>query len=282
MGLSWPHVLGDAFSALYFITLWSKIMAGHVPPKSLHVPNPARPDLPPSLSQSPISVKKAINVGEHWLAANPRNVETHSFCLTAKQLDHLVTTTATTTAAAASYFEILSAIVWKSLCHIRGDISGLNAVTICTNGSKRREGEFPINGLVFSRVEADFAVEKSDVSELATLIAEKKMAENQLMEKLVEEDEGKEDFVVYGANLTFVDLEEARLYDVKLNGRKPVLANCTFHGVGDEGVVLVLPAPEEDDNKEDGGGRGRMITVALPQKELEQLKNKLQREWGIV
>ncbi|KAF7830022.1 protein ECERIFERUM 2 [Senna tora] len=284
VGLSWAHVLGDAFSALNFISHWSKIIAGHVPPKSLHVPPSSKPDLPPSLSdqsQNPISVKKAINVGEHWLAANHRNVETHSFRLAAKQLHHLVTTTISTDAA--SYFEILCAIVWKSLNRIRGNFCALNAVTICTtNGSNRREDEFPINGLEFSKVEADFAVAQSDVSALAMLIAEKKIVENQVMEKLVEEDEGKEDFLVYGANLTFVDLEEAGFYDVELNGRKPVMANCTFHGVGDEGVVVVLPAPEEDDDGGDGGGNGRMMTVVLPHNELEQLKIELQREWGIV
>lgn len=282
MGLSWAHVLGDAFSALNFITLWSKLMAGHVPPNSLHVPNPCKSDLPSSvLSEKPVSAKKAISVGEHWLATNHRNVQTHSFRLTPKQLDQITTSSSTTNSA--SYFEILSAVVWKSLCRVRGDeLSGLSAVTICTNGCKLREDEFPSNGLVFSKVEADFAIGKSDVSELATLIAERKIVENRAMERLVEGNEDKEDFVVYGANLTFVDLEEAEFYEVKLNGRKPVFANCAFHGVGDEGVVLVLPAPEEDDDGEDGGRSGRTITVTLPQNELEQLKHELEREWGNV
>ncbi|KAK4276899.1 hypothetical protein QN277_014995 [Acacia crassicarpa] len=280
VGLNWPHVLGDAFSALNFIHLWSRISAGHVPPRSLHVPTPSKPELPPSSSDKPISVKRSVDVGDRWLVADHENVETHCFRLTPKQLDHLVTTI--TTSAPTSYFVILSAIVWKSLSHIRGNASGLNAVTICTNGSKRKEDELPINGLVFSKVEADFAVEKSDVSELAMLIGEKKMTENDILEKMVEEDEGKGDFVVYGANLTFVDLEGAEFYDVKLNGRKPILANCTFHGVGGEGVVSVLPAPEGDDGAEDGGCNGRILTVVLPPKELEQLKNKLEREWGIV
>lgn len=287
VGLSWAHVLGDAFSAVDFITLWSKIIAGHVPPKSLHVPthHSSKPHhqhhhLPPSHSENPISVKKTINVGEHWLAATQKNVETYSFCVTAKQLQHLVTTTSIINTD-ASYFELLSAIVWKSLCLARGDDLGINAVTICTSESRRGEDEIPVNGLVFSKVEAEFAVvARSDVTELAKLIAEKKMVENEAMEKLAEEDEGKEDFIVYGASLTFVDLEKARVYDVKLNGRKPVLANCTFHGVGDEGVVVVLPAPEEDGG--DGDGNGRMITVTMPRKELQHLKNELQTEWGIV
>lgn len=91
----------------------------------------------------------------------------------------------------------------------------------------------------------------------------------------MEESEGKEDFIVYGANLTFVDLEEANniIYGVKLNGQKPIMANCVIHGVGDQGVVLVLPALEDSS--------GRMITISLPEKELEQLKDKMGGEWGI-
>ncbi|KAI9125947.1 hypothetical protein K1719_003365 [Acacia pycnantha] len=230
----------------------SGISVGHVPPRSLHVPTPSKLELPPSFSDKLISVKRFVDVGDRWLVAFHGNVKTHCFRLTPKQLDHLVTTIITS--APTSYFVILSAIVWKCLSHIRGNASGLNAVTICINGSKRKEDELPINGLVFSKVEADFAVEKSDVSELATLIGEKKVMENDILEKMVEEDEGEGDFVVYGANLTFVDLEGAEFYDVKLNGQKTILVNCTFHGVADEGVVSVLLALEGDDDAEDGDG----------------------------
>lgn len=207
------------------------------------------------------------------------SVQTHSFLLTSKQLNHLVTQKITTSSP-TSYFAILSAIVWKCLCDISGNASGLNSVTICTNGFERKghDDELPMNGLVFSKVEADFEVEKSDVAELAVLIGEKRLVENDVLEEVGEACEGKGDYVVYGAKLTFVDLEGADFYDVKLNGQKPILANCTFHGVGGNGVVSVLPAPVDGDD----GGDGRIINVALPPKELEGLKNKLEREWDIV
>ena len=287
MGLSWAHVLGDAFSAFNFITKWSEILAGHVPPKSLHMPNLIEPEFRPYsvVSENPISIKRARIVGEYWLATYDSDVATHSFHVTSKQLHHLVKATSTygqnqtivTVNTNTSYFEIISALIWKTIAHIRGDC-GPKVVTICTNGSKRDENEFPTNGLVLSKFEADLAPGKSDISELARLIAEKKMVENHIMEKLVEKDEGKEDFIVYGANLTFVDLEEADFYGVQLNGHKPIMANCTFRGVGDQGVVLVLPAPEDNED----GGNGRIITVSLPGKELGQLKDKLEGEWGIV
>lgn len=287
MGLSWAHILGDAFSAFNFIIKWSQTLAGEAPPKSLHMPILSKPQifLPNSVSdQNPFSIKRATIIGEYWLASNDSDVATHSFHITSKQLHHLVTNQTnidtTKTNNKTSYFEVISALVWKCLAQIREEL-GPRVVTICTSVTNRAENEFPSNyGLLLSRIEADFPAGESDISELARLIGEKKLNENRVLEKLVEESEqGKEDYIVYGANLTFVDLEEADFYGVKMNGKKPIMANCSFRGVGDQGVVLVLPAPEDNDL---GDGNGRIITVSLPaEKELDQLKDKLGREWGI-
>ncbi|MED6180231.1 hypothetical protein PIB30_008425 [Stylosanthes scabra] len=296
VGLSWSHVLGDFFSAFNFITKWSHMVtAGHVPPTSLHVPNPLNPnneDLLESLntnnnsfqdSEIPILKRVTILDGERWIAATATNIVTRTFYVSYKQLQHLVTTQEESRNITNSYFEIVSAVFWKCVAQIRSSLEPKD-VTICEHGNKF---EFPMNtGLEFSTVEANSnaSVAESDVLELARLIgSEKKKAKKHLMEKLVEESEGKEDFIVYGTRLTFVNLEEEEsnnIYGVRLNGEKPMVANCALHGVGDEGVVLVLPAPQD---KEDGGNNnGRLVTVSLPEKELEQLKDKLGTEWGIV
>ncbi|XP_027354074.1 protein ECERIFERUM 2-like [Abrus precatorius] len=281
LGLSWAHVLGDAFSAFNFINKWSEVLAGQAPPKSLHMPKLSEPQLiPHSISHKPpISIKRVTIVGEYWLATNDSDVATHSFHLTSKQLHQLVTTTSNQTIDTSdkintSYFEIISALVWKCISNIREEPK---VVTICTISSNRAGNEIPTNGLMLSKVEANCSLQKCDVSKLAKLIAEEKMVENHIMEKLVEEDDGKEDFIMYGANLTFVDLEEANIYGPKLNGQKPIMSNCTFRGVGDKGVVLVLPAPEDNEGDKDG----RIVTISLPEKELDQLKDKLGGEWGI-
>ncbi|RZC15853.1 NADPH--cytochrome P450 reductase [Glycine soja] len=248
VGLSWAHVLGDAFSAFNFISKWSQILSGQAPPKSLHTPNLPQPKTSPnSIVENPlISIKKTNIVGEYWLATNDNDVATYSFHITSKKLHHLVTTTFNqtndnTNEAKTTYFEIISALLWKCIANIRGQHFGPNVVTICTSESNRAENEFPTNGfLVLSKVEADFSTGKFEISELVKLIAENKMVENHVMEELVEGDEGREDFIAYGLNLTFVNLEEANIYDgVKLNEQKPIMANCTFRGVSDQGVVLV-------------------------------------------
>ncbi|KAK7321276.1 hypothetical protein VNO77_31760 [Canavalia gladiata] len=276
VGLSWSHILGDAFAAFNFITKWSQILEGqtHMPPKSLHMPNHYETKFPHnSLSMNPVFAKKAKAVEEHWLAATDTKMVTHSFHVTSEQLDHLVTVTfpCDENLTVNNTFQILSALVWKCIARIRGD-SEPRTVTICTYDGREID-DVPINGLVLSVVEANVVVGKSELSDLVKLIAEEKKVENCVVEKLVEESEGTEDFVVYGANLTFVDLGEAKVYEAKLNGQKPVLANCSIHGVGNQGVVSVLPAPEDDE--------GRMITVSLPENEIDQLKEKLGGEWGI-
>ena len=48
-------------------------------------------------------------------------------------------------------------------------------------------------------------------------------------------------FIMDGANLTFVNLEEADFYGMELKGQKPVHVSYFIDGVGDEGVVLVTP-----------------------------------------
>ncbi|XP_058781255.1 protein ECERIFERUM 2-like [Vicia villosa] len=277
VGLSWAHILGDAFSAFNFITKWSHTLDAQASPKSFHIPkNLTKPKfLSNSISDYPISVKKATLVDNYWLPANDSYVATHTFYITSKQLHHLATTF-TSTKTSTKYFEIVSAMIWKSIAQIRGDF-GPRVVTVSTtNISNGVENEFPSNALLLSRIETKISPGESNLSELVNLIAENKMNENHVLEKLLEGSEGKGDFIVYGAKLTFVDLEEGDFYGVKINGKKPIMVNCDFRGVGDEGVVLVLPGPEDDD-----GNNGRMVTVSLPGKELDQLKCILEKEWGI-
>ncbi|KAG5122507.1 hypothetical protein JHK84_040847 [Glycine max] len=105
-----------------------------------------------------------------------------------------------------SYFEIISALVWKHIACIRGDNES-KAVTICTRGIG--SNEFSANDLVLSIVEANVLVGKSNMSNLAKPIGEEKRVENVVVKKLVEESQGKEDCV---------DLEEGDMYEVVVNG----------------------------------------------------------------
>lgn len=280
LGLSWAHILGDPFSASAFISMWAQIMAGRVPPKSLHEPEPKKSE---TETESPASesvagklypIKRVDPVEDHWQIPNNCNMKTHTFEFTAKQLDQMASNLCDRgirEAAAASHFEVISATVWKLLAKARED-SGPRVVTICRyNGN--RENKMASNDMVLSTVEVDFNVSKSDVGELSMLIADKR---KNVEEKIVSESS---DLIMYGANLTFVDMEEADVYGLKLQGQKPVYVNYGINGVGEQGVVLVLPGPEEESVR--GRDRGSTVTVVLHENQLGKLMNELNREWNL-
>ncbi|TXG52665.1 hypothetical protein EZV62_021834 [Acer yangbiense] len=280
LGLNWAHVLGDPFLATTFLKMWAQMISAHVPLSlpsiSLHVPNPNNNSNSKSSANSSPVVKTLDPVGDHWRIPGDCRIESHTFHVTAKQLDLIKSKIHNPITAVDFYdFEVLSALIWKSLLKIRDD-SGLRAVTICTYDSGDRENEILTNAVVISTVEADFIQRKSEVSELAALIADKRTEANSLVEDIFEKDGSGLDVVVYGSNLTFVNMEGADVYGLKLRGEKPVFVNYAISGVGDEGVVLVLRGPEED------GGCARTVTAVLPEKQLSELKIELEDGWGLV
>ncbi|KAF8393998.1 hypothetical protein HHK36_020200 [Tetracentron sinense] len=93
--------------------------------------------------------------------------------------------------------------------------------------------------LVF--IQVDFSVVESDPKELAALVVEQTMDEKSQIEEEVEKGQGLSDFIMYGSNLTFVNLEEADLYGLELKGQKPVFVNYMIDGVGTN-MMAVRPA----------------------------------------
>lgn len=276
LGLSWAHILGDVFSASAFINMWGQIIGGNnLPPQPPKSPNNGKYQLP-LFSRNPFSLKRVDPVGDYWITPNTCKMETHSFHFTSKQLNHLLFNTyglSQTGKNKIMPFEFLSAIMWKSLAKIRGKLEP-KIVTICRNNSLDMGNEIPGNRQVVSTIETDSNVANADIFELAKLIGEKKVDETQMIKDLIERENGNLDFIVYGANLTFVNLEESRIYELELKGFKTIYANYTIDGVGDEGVVLILP------NLENGEKGGRNVTVVLPEYQLVELKNEL-KELGI-
>lgn len=281
LGISWAHVLGDALSASAIVNTWGQIMSSHVPKKSLHVPSPKKSEFPPStISYKAFTLKEIDPVGNCWLPPNNTKMRTHSFQISSKQLEKLMSTICKDkqlSLTKASHFEILSAIIWKSLSRIK-ETSKLKRVTICTSNHYSRdiENEVPNNGMMFSTCEVDFSIEESCVLKLATLIMEKRVCENDIIKEMVERNNGEKDFIAYGANLTFVNLEEVDIYGLELKGENPAFASYTIEGVGDEGVVLVMcGGPNE-------GKNGITVTVVLHVDQLNLLKDELKNVWSIV
>lgn len=262
MGLSWAHVLGDAFSASSFINMWGRIMAGQMPPKTLHVATPQTPKPPTVRSGTVSSVRQVDPTGDSWITTTNRKMNTSYVRITKKQLGLIMIDN-------LSEFDILSAMVWKSLSKIRGN-TRTKTITICMNNDFDAGDYLPINGMIISTVEANFSISEASVSEVAGEIAKGKMHQNRAIEEMVERDP-QSDFIVFGANLTFLNLEGADVYGLELRGQKPVFANYFIDGVGEEGVVLVIPWKEN----------GRIVSMILPEHEVAEVAKELKKECGL-
>ncbi|XP_059286092.1 protein ECERIFERUM 2 [Lycium ferocissimum] len=277
IGLSWAHVLGDAFSASNFLNIWAQIMAGQLPPQFLNKPTITNkfinsPLLLSTVEKLPFSIKRVNPVGDHWKLTNTCKMQSHSFHITQKLLNQLIFKVCGTK---VKPFDAICATVWKILAKVRKYSSEPNIVTIIRRDDKschRKTTEVSSNGQVISIIEANnVIVSEADTSKLAKLIAEKVVDETRVVEDLMKKENGTSDFVVYGANLTFVNLEEAKIYDLEVRGKKPIFASYNISGVGDEGVVLVLPGPKNLNGKEGG----RIVNVILPEDQIEGLKNEM-------
>ncbi|EPS62865.1 hypothetical protein M569_11925, partial [Genlisea aurea] len=250
VGMRWAHIIGDGFKALDSIKAWGKILAGEMPkppPPPLTTPTSRRnvdsaepPSASPCRSLKPLTQ----SLGGTWLTPNNVKLQTHTFHFSEKHLAGLM--------AAAdrrygnhgiSSFEIISALIWKYLAEIK--TAATDTVTLV----KKRKGDFDGRILGNGGLEigiVDFAFQEkittdSDPLEIAKAITDRFVDETKLIEETAKWDL---DFLIYGSNLTFVDLIDADLYGLKLKGEDAAFANLSVGGVGDEGAVVVVPGRE--------------------------------------
>lgn len=252
--MRWAHFLGDAFAASECINTWGKIMANQKLPPHLNPPptnhHPLNTD-----STSCRSVKLLESLGDNWLTPNNSNLQTHTFHLTQNKLSNLLNK------ENIQPFDLISAILWKSVAKLRPT----SIVNICKwRGTFTNEALGNVHQQI-GVVEAQ-TIGKADRFAVSKMIANNFIDETSVIEKRMEEEDENFDFVVYGSNLTFVNLEKLNLYGLQIKGKSPIFANLSIGGVGDEGAVVVVP---------DSGGGGRVVNVILPQDQLQHVKNDL-------
>ncbi|CAI9117581.1 OLC1v1018986C2 [Oldenlandia corymbosa var. corymbosa] len=267
VGLSWAHVLGDAFSAAEFMNNLGRILAGKEPKISTQPKAKTQTiESPKQLIEDPLAVQQIGPVEDNWITVNNCKLETFSFHVTLDRLTKLSDKNGTEIPP----FESLSAMIWKIIAKIRYDHEP-KIVTICRKDATKKEvGTLSNNSQVVSVVEVDFSIGKASHGELAAMLKNQAKDERKKIEDAMERAKGLADFVLYGANLTFVDLEEAKFYEFEYSGINPVSASCMIDGVGDNGAVFVLPGPKT--------GGARIVTVVLPEQEVEEFKSEL-KEW---
>ncbi|KAJ6843580.1 putative protein ECERIFERUM 26-like [Iris pallida] len=277
VGVSWPHVLGDAVSASNFINLWGRLLAGKPPlpnPKNSAPAPPPAPAAAATGAEPPLSLKRAEPDGDDvWLPRTNHRMATSSFRIAPAKLEHLRSKMSSRTRVPA--FEAVSGLVWKIVAEIRAEHEP-TLVTVIRNDRSEQRITVLSNSQVISTVAAGSSPAELGVEELAALIGEAGKDEREAIEEAVEKEDGTGEFIVYGANLTFVDMGGADLYSFNIKGQKPECLEYNIGGVGDEGTVVVLQEPEDDD-----GGGEVTVTVILPEHEMPRLKLLLGSEWGI-
>lgn len=278
LGLSWAHVLGDAFSAADFMNKWAQVV-GHIqsngPPKITTLPLSPNTEQEENLVETPttmlnkevpLSLNRVDPVGDHWVTTNNLKMETFSFPISPSQIANL------RVKVVGPFFESLCALIWQSVAKLRQE-SEPKTVTICKHNAKRTKGVIT-NSQVISTAKADFSIMEADPKKLATLLADQATNETTEIEEAIERDHGVSDFIVYGANLTFVDWQEVNFYGLELQGYKQDFVTYSIQGIGDNGAVLVLPGSNHFGK---GGEKGRLVTVILPENEIFGLKSELKR-----
>ncbi|KAK9058476.1 hypothetical protein SSX86_023318 [Deinandra increscens subsp. villosa] len=286
IGMSWAHVLGDAFSAVGFINLWAKAIAGHYPAQPLTMTQPLTMDQPVTKAQQqnqadpkpnidPLSVKRVDPVGDLWSTSNNSKMETFTFYISRAELTRLQAQICGKKGDRhVPEFECICVVIWQCLAKIRDGL-GPKVVTICRNDSRyRNEGIITNESQSIGLVKPDFPVEDYKPLELGSLIMNKTYDERIKIKEAMKSGEKLPDFLVYGANLTFVDLSEVSFYEMEVRGHKPIYMNCSIDNIGDEGVVLVLPTPK-------GCSDGRMVSVTLSENQVFAFKSVLKEDWCI-
>ncbi|KAJ6298895.1 hypothetical protein OIU76_019956 [Salix suchowensis] len=182
-------------------------------------------------TKEPVSLKRVDPVGDLWVTANSCKMETFSFHLSASQVSQFHSKNWGHGIGKLPFFESLCAIMWQCIAKARDGLEP-RAVTLCKKDpSNPRDGVLS-NSQIISSVMADFSVVDTDLKRLASLLLDQAMKENTQIEEVVEKDNGVFDYIVYGSNLTFVDLEETNFYGLELNGHKPEAVHYSIQGVG--------------------------------------------------
>ncbi|KAL8204635.1 hypothetical protein R6Q57_010258 [Mikania cordata] len=291
VGMSWAHVLGDALSATGFINLWAQAIEGQYPAQPLIMTQPLTKGVPVTMAQQqnhtvhtcdfqnpkpyldPLSVKRVDPVGDLWSISSNSKMETFSF--------HISTSESTRLQAQirgkkddqqVPEFECICVVIWQCLAKVKNG-SGLKVVTICRNDSRNRnKGIITNESQIISLVKTDKPIGDYEPLELGSLVMNEADDERMKIKEATERDGNLPDFLMYGSNLTFVDLSDVPLYKMEVRRQKPAYVNCSIDNIGDEGIILVLPTPK-------GCSEGRIVSITLPENQVPELKLVLKEDW---
>ncbi|XP_021894252.1 protein ECERIFERUM 26-like [Carica papaya] len=273
VGLNWIHVLGDQSASAYFLNKWGSVLAGlragNPPPTPVSLPpikKLQRSENPPPVDKQPISLKRVDPVGDIWELPGNSKMGKFSFHLSPSHLSRLQSQVCRD--SKIPEFESVCAIIWQSIANISSQESQPRKVTLFKTLPFDPKTSILGNNQIISAIEVDFSIPTAHLKNLAESLLNEATDERDGIKSVVEADIETSDFIIYGANLTLVNLENANVYGLKLNEQSPKLVYYNVEGVGDGGVVLVLPVEEDS-------SRGMFVTVTMLKDQMSSLKNEL-------
>ncbi|KAM7489106.1 hypothetical protein LguiB_026590 [Lonicera macranthoides] len=268
VGLSMAHILGDPYFAAEFINTWGYLFTGDKPLSEPQIKLAEPHPITETPAQS-LAVKNVGPVGDHWTPPTNTKMVPFSVNVNSAQLNYIQSKLGGQNGVVSvPPFEALCAVIWRCVAKVKGGTQS-KVVTICRNEN---------NEQVISSVKADFSVTESNLTKLASLLMNQAVDERDKIADVIERENGLSDVVVYGANLTFVNLENGKFYDLKVNGENPIYVSYIIDGIGEEGVVLVLPQRKSTGKDT---SEGRVVNIILPESQASEVKFELEREFSL-
>lgn len=180
----------------------------------------------------------------------------------------------------ATAFDALGALFWWRAAANRpgGVVADEHSLTVCADFRKLLHAPLPHgfygNAMHFTKVSVDGArMEGGGLGELAAAMRShlSRVEEEEYWSVIdwAESRRGPEGkfpppFQMYGPELTVVNLEHLLAYSAAFTGdQRPLHFSCRVEKAGGEGLILVLPSPDE--------GLGRTVTVTLPDEQLAKM-----------
>ncbi|KAF9605049.1 hypothetical protein IFM89_013719 [Coptis chinensis] len=275
IGLSCPHMYADPTCATTFMNSWTefyrRVCISHNPffhPPGLHGrtnPNTNTESAKYYEAKSRAKPPSAVKMSTATFRFSDRMIKK---CLLEIQ----------THCPDATPFDMLAALFWSSVIKAKTPKNTqVHNLSICMDFRKRMHAPLPHgffgNALHFSKVSTDLRESEEGGFEYMTKIIHEHLLtidEEEYWSVIDWLESQKEEgtkyappFRMYGPELTCVNMEDVSAFATMIENMKPVHVSYHIGNVDGEGLILVLPSPEE--------GLGRTVMVTLPEDQTDKL-----------
>ncbi|KAJ4954507.1 hypothetical protein NE237_011290 [Protea cynaroides] len=276
IGLSCPHMYADPTCCTTFFKSWTEIDRGVsiAHPPFFHPPGLVSRASPNTNTTSARYYATKSKVED----PSPVKMSTVSFRFSEKMIKQSLSDVQTE-CPDATPFDLLAAVFWSSAMRVKTPVHD-NMCTLSIGIDIRKLMQAPLphgyfgNALHFLMVSSEAnKMDEGGLAYVAGLVhhhlssyeeEEFWSAIDWLESQKMEGGTYAPPFKMYGPELTCINMEHLFAYQAILVNMKPLHVSCHVGNVAGEGLILVLPSPEE--------GLGRTVMVTLPEDQSDMLR----------